>query len=100
VLADMRGILSVGVSYTQFQEKVQSLSGAIEEYRSDGGDGAALKRFDESLKLYKESLDLWEDTINFPSRYDSRTRVPWMFERIAKEQGFNITGDFSIWNSG
>jgi hypothetical protein len=39
----------VGVNYTQFQEKVQSLSAAIEEDRSDGRDGAALKRFEEFL---------------------------------------------------
>jgi len=97
VLADIHGVLSVGANYTQFQEKVQSLGGAIEEYRSAGGGGATLKRFEECLKLYKDSLDLWEDTINLPNTYSrSGTRVPATLDRIAREQGFDISGEFEF----
>jgi hypothetical protein len=97
VLADIHGVLSVGANYTQFQEKVQSLGGAIEEYRSEGGDGPTLKRFEECLKLYKDSLDLWGDTINLPNTYSrSGTRVPATLERIAKEQGFDIDGPYQF----
>lgn len=94
-LADIHGALTVGANYTQFQEKVQSLGGAIEEYRSGGGDGPSLKRFDECLKLYKDSLDLWGDSINLPNTYSrSGTRPPAILQRIAKEQGMDITGEF------
>jgi len=96
-LADIHGVLSVGANYTQFQEKVQSLGGAIEEYRSQGGDGPTLKRFEECLKLYKDSLDLWGDTINLPNTYSrSGTRVPATLERVAKEQGFPIDGEYQF----
>ena len=95
VLADIHGVLSVGANYTQFQEKVQSLGAAIEEYKSEGGGGPALKRFDESLQLYTDSLDLWTEMITFPNIYDSRTRRPSTLIRIAKEQGYDIGGDFS-----
>jgi hypothetical protein len=94
VLAEIHGVLFVGANYTQFQEKVQSLGGAIEEYKSEGGGGSILKRFNESLKLYKDSLDLWTDTINLPNTYDSNTRRPYILVRIAKEQGFEFGGDF------
>lgn len=96
-LADIHGVLSVGANYTQFQEKVQSLGGAIEEYRSQGGDGLTLKRFEDCLKLYKDSLDLWGDTINLPNTYSrSGTRVPATLERIAKEQGYAIDGEYQF----
>jgi hypothetical protein len=95
VLADIRGVLSVGANYTQFQEKVQSLSAAIEEYNSEGGSGPALKGFEESLKLYKDSLDLWTEMINLPNTYASETRRPSTLLRIAREQGFEITSGVS-----
>jgi hypothetical protein len=96
VLADIHGVLSVGANYTQFQEKVQSLSAAIEEDRSAGRGGPALKTFEESLKLYKESLDLWEDTITFPYTYGSDPSyrsAPTGLVVIAKQLGEPITKD-------
>jgi hypothetical protein len=36
-LADLRGALSVGASYTQLREKVQALAAAIETFRAKGG---------------------------------------------------------------
>jgi hypothetical protein len=91
VLGDIRGAMSVGANYTQFQERVQSLAAAIEGYKSDGGAGADLKRFEESLGLYKDSLDLWGEMITYPELFESGGFVPGTLRRIAGEQGFDIS---------
>ncbi|MEO8096093.1 MAG: hypothetical protein ABI811_00205 [Acidobacteriota bacterium] len=92
-LADIRGALSVGANYTQFQEKVQALAAAIENFRSQGGAGNDLARFEQSQKLYKDSLDLWSDELSYPGLYESERRrfVPTPLERIAKEQGLDLS---------
>ena len=64
-LADIRGALSIGANYTQFQEKVQALAAAVENFRSKGGAGSDLARFERSQKLYKDSLDLWREELSF-----------------------------------
>ena len=93
-LADIRGALSVGANYTQFQEKVQALAAAIDNFRSKGGAGGDLARFELSQKLYKDSLDLWSDELNYPGIYKRSPHghfVPSALERIAKEQGFDLS---------
>ena len=92
-LADIRGALTVGANYTQFQEKVQALAAAVENFRSKGGAGSDLTRFEQSQKLYKDSLDLWSDELRYPALYESERRrfVPTPLERIAKEQGFDLS---------
>jgi hypothetical protein len=91
-LADIRGALSVGANYTQFQEKVQALAAAIDNFRSKGGAGSDLAQFELSQKLYEDSLDLWSDELRRSALYESERRlfVPTVLERIAKEQGFVV----------
>jgi hypothetical protein len=91
-LADIRGALSVGANYTQFQEKVQALAAAVENFRAKGGGGTDLARFEQAQELYKDSLDLWSDELNSSWRYENgRKRVPDVLERIAKEQGVDVS---------
>lgn len=93
--ADIRGVLSVGANYTQFQEKVQALAAAVENFRSAGGTADDLARFDRAKKFYKDSLDLWSDEISYPATYESERRrfTPIVLQRIAKEQGFDLSGE-------
>jgi hypothetical protein len=97
-LADIRGALSVGANYTQFQEKVQALAAAIESFRAKGGPTRDIIRFEESQKLYKESLDLWSEEMSLAGLYERRPHghfVPTVLARIAKEQSFDLTeGDY------
>jgi hypothetical protein len=92
-LADIRGALSVGANYTQFQEKVQALAAAVENFRAKGGGGTDLARFEQAQKLYKDSLDLWSDELNSSWRYENgrKGRVPDVLGRIAKEQGVDVS---------
>jgi hypothetical protein len=88
-LADIRGALSVGADYTQFQEKVQAFAAAVENFRAKGGAKSDLTRFEESQKLYKDSLDLWSEEINLAGLYERRPHgryVPTALARIAREQ--------------
>ena len=94
-LADIHGVLAVGANYTQFQEKVQALAGAVENFRSAGGGADDLAPFYCAQKLYKDSLDLWSDEIDYPATYESERRrfTPTVLQRIAKEQGFDLSGE-------
>jgi hypothetical protein len=95
-LADIRGALSVGANYTQFQEKVQAFAAAIESFRSKGGAASDLGRFESAQKLYKDSLELWNHELMYPRLYELSPEdrnfviVPTPLERIAKEQGFDL----------
>jgi len=97
-LADIRGALLVGASYTQFQEKIQALAAAIDNFRSKGGSGRDLARFEMSQKLYKDSLDLWSDELENSRLYESKLRlfVPEVMGRIAREQGFVVPPQGSL----
>lgn len=93
-LADIRGALSVGANYTQLQEKVQALAATIENFRARGGAGSDLERFGRSQKLYKDSLDLWGEELSYPGLYERsphRRYAPTALERIAKEQGLDLS---------
>ena len=98
-LTDIRGALSVGANYTQFQEKVQALAAAIENLRAKGGATSDLTRFEESQELYKESLDLWSEEMSLAGLYERRPHghyVPTVLARIAKEQGLDLSeGEYS-----
>ena len=93
-IADVRGALSVGANYTQFEEKVQALAGAVENLRAKGPAGSDLAAFDKSLKLYKDSIDLWSDELSYPGLYERSPHgrfVPRTLERVAKEQGLDLS---------
>jgi hypothetical protein len=89
-LTDIHGTLSVGAKFTQLQEKVQALAAAIENFRAKGGGGSELVRFEQSLKLYKDSLDLWSDELSHSWMYEGEDISPTL-RRIAREQGFDIS---------
>jgi hypothetical protein len=95
-LTDIHGALSVGANFTQLQEKVQTLAAAVETFRTKGGDGSELVRFEQSLKLYKDSVDLWSDKLSDSWRYEKKVGdrfgyAPTTLERIAKEQSYDIS---------
>lgn len=92
-LAGIRGALSVGANYTQFQEKIQVLAVAVEGFRSTGRSADDLVRFERALKLYKDSLDLWSDQLHYPVMYESERHrfTPIVLERIAREQSFDLS---------
>jgi hypothetical protein len=96
-LADIRGALSVGVSFTQLQEKVQALASAIENFRARGGEGADLAGFERAAKLYKDSLELWSDKLRYPNLYESKPKwfLPSDLARIAKEESFDLKPEYS-----
>jgi hypothetical protein len=95
-LTDIHGTLSVGANFTQLQEKVQALAATIDNFRAKGGGGSELVRFEQSLKLYKDSLDLWSDELSNSWRYEKKVGdrfgyAPAPLERIAKEQSYDIS---------
>ena len=95
-LTDIHGTLSVGANFTQFEEKVQALAAAIENFRAKGGGGSELVRFEQSLRLYKDSVDLWSDELSNSWEYEKKVgdrfgSAPAPLWRIAKEQGYDIS---------
>jgi hypothetical protein len=86
-LTDIRGALSVGANYTQFQEKVQALAAAVENYRTRGAPRRYLKRYDLSLQLYKDSLEYWHYEMSMAARvdFDDPDRAEATMKRIEKE---------------
>jgi hypothetical protein len=95
-LTDIHGTLSVGANFTQLQEKVQALAAAVENFRAKGGGGEELVRFEQSLKLYKDSVDLWNDKLSNSWRYEKKvgdrfSYAPTALLRIAKEESFDVS---------
>ncbi len=61
--------LSVGVTYSDFREKLQRLSSTVKLAAENGLEKDKLSPYKRALECYQDTLDLWSDKIKNPRNY-------------------------------